>query len=69
MGEGSTSIQSVILQGYNTGTSYDIAWDNLATNARGPGGVPEPATWAFMIAGFAGVGAAMRRKAARAVAA
>lgn len=26
------------------------------------GGVPEPTTWAMMIAGFAGVGAAMRRR-------
>jgi hypothetical protein len=28
------------------------------------GGVPEPATWAAMIVGFAGIGAAMRKKAA-----
>ena len=27
-----------------------------------PGGVPEPATWALMILGFGGIGAAMRRK-------
>jgi hypothetical protein len=26
------------------------------------GGVPEPATWAMMIAGFAGIGAALRRR-------
>jgi hypothetical protein len=57
-GEGSSSIGSVILQGYNTGNSYDIAWDNLTTSA----GVPEPASWALMIVGFGGIGAAMRRK-------
>ncbi len=28
----------------------------------GAGGVPEPATWAMLIFGFAGVGAAMRRR-------
>ncbi len=28
----------------------------------GPGGIPEPATWAMMIAGFGLVGGAMRRK-------
>jgi hypothetical protein len=33
------------------------------------GGVPEPATWALMISGFALVGAAMRRRASAAVAA
>ncbi len=29
---------------------------------RGDGAVPEPATWALMIAGFGLVGGAMRRK-------
>lgn len=65
--DGSTSIGSVILQGYNVGQSYDIAWDNLATTSGGA--VPEPANWALMIVGFGAVGAAMRRKTARAVAA
>jgi len=27
-----------------------------------PAGVPEPATWAMMIMGFMGVGAAVRRR-------
>jgi hypothetical protein len=53
---GSTSIKSVILQGYNTGTSYDIHWDNLQ------GSVPEPASWAMMLGGFGLVGGAMRRR-------
>jgi hypothetical protein len=65
--DGSTSIGSVILQGYNTGNSYDIAWDNLATASGGA--VPEPANWALMIVGFGGVGAMMRRRTDRAVAA
>ncbi|MBU1378660.1 MAG: PEPxxWA-CTERM sorting domain-containing protein [Alphaproteobacteria bacterium] len=37
-----------------SGNSFEI--DNLAV------GVPEPATWAMMILGFAGVGATMRRR-------
>jgi hypothetical protein len=63
-GEGSATMGAVILQGYNAGASYDIAWDNLTTTI---GSVPEPSTWAFLILGFGGVGAAMRRKAARPV--
>lgn len=33
----------------------------------GPAGVPEPASWALMILGFGGIGAAMRRRARPAV--
>jgi len=58
---GSTQISNVILQGYNNRNNYSIQWDNL--NARqGPGGVPEPASWAMMVGGFGLVGAAMRRR-------
>lgn len=38
-----------------------IAFDNLVYNA-GNAGVPEPASWALMLAGFGLVGAAMRRR-------
>lgn len=58
---GSTSINSVILQGYNSGNSYDIHWDNL--NASGA--VPEPASWALMLGGFGLLGGAMRRRKAQ----
>lgn len=34
-----------------------------------PGGVPEPATWAMMLVGFAGIGWTLRRRGRRAVAA
>lgn len=34
----------------------------LAGGLGGPGPVPEPATWAMMIAGFGAIGAAMRRR-------
>lgn len=39
---------------------------NILPNGGGggvpPGGVPEPATWAMLIFGFAGIGAALRRR-------
>lgn len=59
---GSTQISSVILQGYNSGNSYDIHWDNLNATS---GAVPEPASWALMVGGFGLVGGAMRRRAAK----
>jgi len=47
-----------------TGLSYSIQdvtnWD-LTVNAR-TGAVPEPATWAMMLAGFGGLGALLRRR-------
>ena len=57
--EGSKTIKAAILQVYNTteGVSYEAHWDNLTT-----GSVPEPATWAMMIAGFGLAGAALRRR-------
>jgi hypothetical protein len=39
----------------SSANSFEI--DNLAV-----GGVPEPATWAMMITGFAGMGAMIRRR-------
>ena len=57
--EGSKTINSAILQVYNTteGVSYKAHWDNLVGGA-----VPEPATWAMMIAGFGLAGVALRRR-------
>ena len=63
---GSTQITNVILQGYNSGTNYSIAWDNLnASGPRGQGPVPEPASWAMMVGGFGLVGGAIRRRNAK----
>ncbi len=41
---------------------------NIIGGGGGGGGVPEPATWAMLIFGFAGVGAALRRRRSGAVA-
>lgn len=38
-----------------------IAQDGTQSQIIGLGGVPEPATWAMMLLGFGGIGAAMRR--------
>ena len=37
----------------------------FSANASDPGAVPEPATWAMMIAGFGMIGASLRRRPAR----
>jgi hypothetical protein len=44
------------------------ATSNLWVYGTGHGGVPEPATWAMMILGMGGVGAALRSRRRRAVA-
>lgn len=41
---------------------------NIVGAGGGPAGVPEPATWAMLIFGFAGIGAALRRRRAGPVA-
>lgn len=40
------------------GNTFNVA----AKDAFAPGGVPEPATWGLMIAGFGGAGAMLRRR-------
>ena len=51
--------------GFQGGIDESWGLDNFALSAiydDGPGGVPEPATWAMLIAGFGMVGATMRRR-------
>jgi hypothetical protein len=38
----------------------------ITFDAPSPAGVPEPSTWALMIAGFGGAGAMLRRRSAAA---
>lgn len=56
------------------GPSSDYVFvDNVTFGARyvgpGAGGIPEPSTWAMLIAGFAGAGCALRRRPVRRTAA
>ncbi len=43
-------------------TKVTLRFSEGVVNAAAPGVVPEPATWGLLIAGFAGIGAAMRRR-------
>jgi hypothetical protein len=52
-----------INSGYTSGTSNVVVLTSTPTGA-----VPEPATWALMILGFAGIGFAMRRNKTQTVA-
>ena len=47
------------------GSANYIAFDNVTIGSATPGGVPEPSTWAMIMLGFAGLGAAGYRKAKR----
>lgn len=61
---GTTSFRNVILQGYNGGNSYDIYWDNLASNGIAGAEIPEPTSLVvFGVAGLAGAVYYRRRKA------
>jgi hypothetical protein len=43
------------------GTANQTAYDNITFGSKNPG-IPEPAAWAMMLAGFGLVGSAMRRR-------
>lgn len=65
---GSVNISKLVLAlDYATSAPQDFAINRLLlTGTSGGGGVvPEPATWAMLIAGFGLVGAALRRRATR----
>jgi hypothetical protein len=53
-------LTSFTMQGLTT-RNQQLQFDNLVYNLSVTGGVPEPATWAMMIAGFGFVGGAMRK--------
>jgi len=65
--------QGVALSGaaetFNGGANWQAGYQSLSSVAVGlydtefgAGGVPEPATWAFMVMGFGGAGAVLRRR-------
>ena len=50
----------------STSSSFDVSFNGLysgETYTFGLGGVPEPASWALMLVGVAGLGATLRRRA------
>ena len=58
---------SLALTGVGSGNAWDVLVDDVVLDQVGNavGGVPEPASWAMLIAGFGLTGAVMRRRAAR----
>ncbi|MBS0334647.1 MAG: PEPxxWA-CTERM sorting domain-containing protein [Proteobacteria bacterium] len=59
--DGANRLDFVVL---NDGGPSSLRVDNLRL-AQAGGAAPEPATWALMLAGFGGLGAALRRRGAR----
>ena len=53
-----------VLNGFPTTADETLPWTSLGTITLrdSPGGVPEPASWALMIAGFGLAGASLRRR-------
>ncbi len=61
---GFTNLASVTITGTGGWPTTEFAVDNIVVSGGGvPGGVPEPSTWAMMLAGFAGLGFAGYRRA------
>jgi hypothetical protein len=48
--------------GTNFGATYSNSTASTLVVSNSAGAVPEPATWAMMLLGFAGIGIAMRRR-------
>jgi hypothetical protein len=46
-----------------SGTADSIGFDNITLGSSTPGGIPEPSTWAMMLAGFTGLGLVGLRRA------
>ena len=60
---GAATTADIALVNQNTAFSgNDFALDDISLSTAPPGGVPEPATWAMMIAGFGLAGATLRRR-------
>jgi hypothetical protein len=57
-----SGIRRIAFQGDEVSFGVDNFVFNNGGNVNAPSGVPEPASWALMITGFALVGSAMRRR-------
>ena len=67
--DASTEVLSFLAKGGPTGAQPPFALlDGVSLTQQMTGGVPEPGTWALMIMGFGGVGAAVRLRRKRTVA-
>jgi hypothetical protein len=55
------SSTELYLNTYNT-PGFQVKWDYSGSTLRELGGVPEPASWAMMIAGFGMVGGLTRKR-------
>lgn len=60
VGPGTYTFDIIASVGLNTINGVDVRLDTLPD--RQPGGVPEPATWALLIAGFGMAGGSLRRR-------
>ncbi|MBU1374440.1 MAG: PEPxxWA-CTERM sorting domain-containing protein [Alphaproteobacteria bacterium] len=58
----STSLVLSFVDTANTHEYNDFAFDDVSLVAQEQNGVPEPGTWALMLAGFGLTGAALRRR-------
>jgi hypothetical protein len=61
-----TAFNSFTISGITPTLGASIVFDNLSKGSAVVAAVPEPASWAMMIAGFGLVGGAMRRRASKA---
>ena len=61
------TVDYVLFDGFGDGGGFEL--DNIVLNGDGSGVVPEPATWAMMLMGFAGMGAMLRSRRRAALAA
>ncbi len=63
---GSSFVLGIQASGSGWQGGGDESWGvdniNISADLRSVGGIPEPATWAMMIVGFAGVGSALRSR-------
>ena len=58
------NVDRLLIDGFGGGGGFEL--DNVVLNGASVGGVPEPTTWAMLIAGFAMTGSAMRNRARKA---